>query len=336
MKIFVTGATGFVGEQLVKRLAQNVHARIHVLVRSVVKAQALFKDYENIRYFQGDILEREKIEKALQECEQVYHLAAQAKMWDKNPQSFYEMNVIGTLNVVQAALNRQVKRVVITSTAGVLGASLNGEIVTETTPLKVPLSTEYEKTKALAEKEIQKFLDKGVEIVIVNPTRVYGGGQRSQSNAVTMLLEKYVQGKWRILPGNGNRMGNYVYIDDVVEGHIQAMQKGKNGERYILGGENVSYKELFELFAEVSGKKYTLIPLPVVIMKSFAYVQMFYTALTGKEPLITPAFVKKYLYDWQVSSQKAQQELGYQITPLKVGLQKTLEWLQINAWKRLG
>lgn len=327
MKIFVTGATGFVGEQLVKKLAENAQNEVHILVRSVPKAQEIFAQMPNVRSFQGDLLEAEKIQKAMQECEQVYHLAAQAKVWDKNPQSFYEMNVKGTLNIVQTAIELGVKRIVLTSTAGVLGASLNGEVVSENTPLQVPLSTEYEKTKAQAEKEVQKLLDKGLEIVTVNPTRVYGGGQRSQSNAVTMLLEKYAQGKWRILPGNGKKIGNYVFIDDVVQGHLLAMQKGRSGERYILGGENVSYEELFNIFAEITGKKRWLVPLPVAVMNSFAHLQMLKTRLVGTAPLITPPFVKKYLYDWQVSSQKAQTELGYAITPLKIGLQKTWEWL---------
>ncbi|MCS6795069.1 MAG: SDR family oxidoreductase [Raineya sp.] len=328
MNIFVTGATGFVGEQLVRKLAQNPQHQIHILVRSVPKAQAMFADFGNVIAFQGDLLETEKIQKAMQNCEQVYHLAAQAKVWDENPHSFYEMNVQGTLNIVQTAIKLGVKRAVLTSTAGVLGASLNGEITTENSPLRVPLSTEYEKTKAQAEAEVQKLLDKGLEIIIVNPTRVYGGGQRSQSNAVTMLLEKYAQGKWRILPGNGNKVGNYVYIDDVVQGHILAMEKGKNGERYILGGENVSYNELFALFAEITGKKRWLLPLPVAVMNGFAQLQMLKTRLTGSAPLITPAFVKKYLYDWRVSSRKAEQELGYTITPLKIGLQKTWQWLK--------
>ncbi|PKQ70079.1 NAD-dependent epimerase/dehydratase family protein [Raineya orbicola] len=327
MKIFVTGATGFVGEQLVKKLAENPQNEVHILVRSISKAKEMFSNLPNVFPFQGDLLEAEKIQKAMQECEQAYHLAAQAKVWDKNPHSFYEMNVQGTLNIVQTAIKLRLKRIVLTSTAGVLGASLNGEMITENTPLRVPLSTEYEKTKAQAEKEVQKFLDKGVEVVTVNPTRVYGGGQRSQSNAVTMLLEKYAQGKWRILPGNGKKIGNYVFIDDVVQGHLLAMQKGKNGERYILGGENVSYEELFETFAEITGKKRWLMPLPVPVMSGFAHLQMLKTRLIGSAPLITPPFVKKYLYDWQVSSQKAQKELGYTITPLKIGLQKTWEWL---------
>jgi nucleoside-diphosphate-sugar epimerase len=221
----------------------------------------------------------------------------------------------------------KIEKVVITSTAGVLGPSLNGEMVDENAQSAVPYSTEYERTKALAEEEAKKYLDK-LAIVTLNPTRIYGAGQRSQSNAVTMLLEKYWQGKWRIMPGDGTRIGNYVYIDDVVAGHIAAMQYGHSGKRYILGGENVSYQELFDLFAEVTGKKLTLFKMPISVMMTFAQMQMLKTKLTGKPPLITPNFVKKYLYDWRVSTEKSQKELGLSITPLRIGLEKTFEYLK--------
>jgi nucleoside-diphosphate-sugar epimerase len=229
--------------------------------------------------------------------------------------------------VLDCCLLHKIEKVVITSTAGVLGPSLNGEMVDENSQSAVPYSTEYERTKALAEEEAKKYLDK-LAIVTLNPTRIYGAGQRSQSNAVTMLLEKYWQGKWRIIPGDGKRVGNYAYIDDVVEGHLAAMQRGRTGERYILGGENVSYQELFDLFGEITGKKLVLFKMPISVMMTFAQMQMLKTKLTGKPPLITPNFVKKYLYDWRVSTEKSQKELGLSITPLRIGLEKTFEYLK--------
>lgn len=328
-KIFITGATGYVGEQLARKLANEGNI-VHLLVRQKPKAQKIFPDDTLYKIFEGDILEPEKINKAMEGCQEVYHLAAYAKVWDKDPHAFVKMNVEGTKNILDSCIVQKTEKVVITSTAGVLGPSVSGEMVDENAQSAVPYSTEYEKTKALAEEEAKKYLDKGLSIVTLNPTRIYGAGQRSQSNAVTMLLEKYWQGKWRIMPGDGKRIGNYVYIDDVIEGHLVAMKKGKVGERYILGGENVSYKELFDLFGEVTGKKLHLLNMPIPVMMTFARLQMLKTKLTGKAPLITPNFVKKYLYDWKVSTQKAESELGLKITPLKVGLEKTLEWLKQN------
>lgn len=328
-RIFVTGATGYVGEQLAKKLAQEGHI-VHILARQKQKAQKMFPDDGAFQIYEGDILEADKIQMAMKNCQEVYHLAAYAKVWDKDPKSFFKMNVEGTKNILDNCILQKIDKVVITSTAGVLGPSVGGEIVNENSQSAVPYSTEYERTKAIAEEEAKKYLDKGLQIVTLNPTRIYGAGQRSESNAVTMLLEKYWQGKWRILPGDGKRIGNYVYIEDVVAGHLAAMQKGKNGERYILGGENVSYQELFDLFGEVTGRKLRLFKMPIGVMMGFARLQMIKTQLTGSAPLITPNFVKKYLYDWKVSSQKAQDELNLQITPLREGLYKTLEWLKMQ------
>jgi nucleoside-diphosphate-sugar epimerase len=328
-RIFVTGATGYVGEQLAKKLAQEGHI-VHILARQKQKAQKMFPDDSNFQIFEGDILEANKIQEAMRNCQEVYHLAAYAKVWDKDPNAFMKMNVEGTKNILNSCLLQKIDKVVITSTAGVLGPSVGGEIVNENSQSAVPYSTEYERTKAIAEEEAKKYLDKGLTIVTLNPTRIYGAGQRSESNAVTMLLEKYWQGKWRILPGDGKRIGNYVYIEDVVAGHLAAMQKGKSGERYVLGGENVSYQELFDLFGEITGRKLRLFKMPIGVMMGFARLQMLKTQLTGSAPLITPNFVKKYLYDWKVSSQKAQEELHLQITPLREGLSKTLEWLKMQ------
>lgn len=326
-KIFLTGATGYVGEQLARRLAQNGNT-IHILARQKEKAKKMFSDDTKFKIFEGDILEPKNISKAMEGCQEVYHLAAYAKVWDKDPKAFVKMNVEGTKNVLDSCLFQKVEKVVVTSTAGVLGPSIEGKIVDEKSVSAVPFSTEYERTKAIAEEEAKKYLDKDLAIVTLNPTRIYGAGQRSQSNAVTMLLEKYWQGKWRIIPGDGKKIGNYAYIDDVVEGHLAAMQKGRTGERYILGGENVSYQELFDLFAEITQRKLTLFKMPISLMMSFARLQMLKTKLTNKPPLITPNFVKKYLYDWKVSTEKSQKELGMAITPLRVGLERTLEWLK--------
>ncbi|GAB4489749.1 MAG: NAD-dependent epimerase/dehydratase family protein [Raineya sp.] len=326
-KVFITGATGYVGEQLARKLANQGYIT-HLLVRRKQKAQQIFKDDAHFKIFEGDILEKEKVRQAMKDCQEVYHLAAYAKVWDKDPNAFVKMNIEGTKNVLDNCLSQKIEKVVITSTAGVLGPSVDGKMVDENTQSAIPYSTEYERTKAIAEEEAKKYLEKGLAIVTLNPTRIYGAGQRSESNAVTMLLEKYWQGKWRIMPGDGKRVGNYAYINDVVEGHLAAMQKGRTGERYILGGENVSYQELFDLFGEVTQKKLTLFKMPIAFMMSFAHLQMLKTQLTGKPPLITPNFVRKYLYDWKVSTQKAENELGLKITPLKIGLEKTLEWLK--------
>jgi farnesol dehydrogenase len=163
---------------------------------------------------------------------------------------------------------------------------------------------------------------------MVNPPRIYGPGIITESNAVTRLIKLYMAGKWKIMPGDGKRTGSYVYIDDVVNGHILAMQSGRSGERYILGGVNASYNEFFELLAKIAGKKIKLIKLPVWAMMLAGNAIQLYTKISGKPPLLTPPWIKKYYYDWSLNSEKAQQELGYTYIPLEEGLQKTVDWLK--------
>ncbi|MFQ5446068.1 MAG: hypothetical protein ACE5FF_03975, partial [Saprospiraceae bacterium] len=128
-------------------------------------------------------------------------------------------------------------------------------------------------------------------------------------------------------PGNGQSIGNYVFIDDVVDGHVLAMQNGKPGERYILGGDNVSFIEFFNLLSDLTGQDTRLYKVPIPMMKLAAKVMEMRANLTGTPPILTPPWVKKYLYNWELSSEKAQRELGYQPVPIDVGLSKTVDWI---------
>jgi nucleoside-diphosphate-sugar epimerase len=328
MKIFITGATGYIGNNLAKRLAGEGHT-IHALCRSINKSSLL--DHDNIQVFEGDITDAASIEKAMRGCEQVYHLAAYARVWSKNILDFDTLNVQGTKNVLEAVRKLGVNKIVFTSTAGVLGPS-GDRPVKEDDPRIGDVMNEYEDTKTKAEDLCREYCNKyNMHIVIVNPPRVYGPGLESESNAVTKLVRLYIKGKWKILPGDGKRTGSYVYVDDVVNGHILAMEKGRKGERYILSGVNASYLEFFDELSKVSGRKAKLYPLPVSVMLISGYGMMGYTKLSGRAPLLTPKWIKKYLYDWSLSCEKAQRELGYTYISLKEGLQKTVDWIKING-----
>jgi farnesol dehydrogenase len=143
-------------------------------------------------------------------------------------------------------------------------------------------------------------------------------------------VKLYIKGKWKILPGDGKRTGSYVHVDDVVNGHILAMEKGRAGERYILSGQNASYEEFFDILAKVNGKKFTLYKFPVPLMMIAGYSIMGYSKLTGKPPLLTPQWIKKYFYDWSLSCEKAQRELGYTYRSLEDGLRQTVRWIKQN------
>ncbi|MCX6145414.1 MAG: NAD-dependent epimerase/dehydratase family protein [Ignavibacteriales bacterium] len=187
--------------------------------------------------------------------------------------------------------------------------------------------TEYEETKTIAEREVLQFAAKGFPVVIVNPTRVYGPGKLTEGNSVSLMIDMYDRGKVPVLLNGGKDIGNYVLVDDLVRGHILAMEKGKIGERYILGGENASLRQLFQLVDEVSGKKHFQMNLPPKLAYLYSGIEKKKAEWLGLYPQITPGWVETFLQHWVYSPEKAERELGYTITPLKEGVRITYEWL---------
>jgi len=322
-KIFITGGTGFIGQKLARRLADEGN-EVVALIRSKGKAKDL--EHENISFVEGDLFNIGALEVGMHETDEVYHLAAFASVWAKDD-TFSKVNIDGTLNILNAAKKKGVKKVLVTSTAGVIGPAIDGP-VNEDTPRQVDFFTDYESTKYESELKIKEYVANGQHVVIVNPTRVYGPGPLNVSNSVTKLIKQYTEGKWKFIPGDGMSTGNYVFVEDVINGHILAMAKGRTGERYLLGGEDATYYELFDTIAEVGGKKYKLYNMPLGILLAFGKIQLFLANTFGRQPLITPGWVRKYLYKWSVSSAKAQKELGYEVTSLKDGIQKTVDWVR--------
>ncbi len=325
MKIFVTGATGSIGQHLVKMLAERGHT-IHALVRSVEKAKA--QSLNNLTYFQGDLSDKASIDKAMSGCQQVYHLAACAKVWAKHSGEFYAINVTGTVNILEAAVKHKIEKVVVTSTAGVLGPSLSNTI-TEDTVRELDFFNEYEGSKSMAESRVKDFVNNcNLNVVIVSPSRVYGPFLSGPASSITLMIDKYVNGKWRVYPGTGKEIGNYVYIEDVALGHILAMEKGRKGHTYLLGGENHDYISFYSKLGEASGIDRKMIRIPVWVQLTFARIQLLLAERFGKEPSITPKWISKGNYNWELSSHKAIQELGLPVTPLSEGLRKTVAYVK--------
>ncbi len=324
MNVFVTGATGFIGVSMCHALAAKGHT-VHALVRNPGKAAAI--RHKQIRPSQGHLLDMDSLTEGMRSCDVVVHMAALARVWSRDPGEFHTVNIRGTVNVMNAALQAGVKRAVITSTAGVFGPSLDGQPVGEQMAPGTDPFTPYERTKAIADQEAGAYTEKGIDVVFLHPTRVFGPGQLSESNTVTAMIDGYLKGKWRVIPGNGKSIGNYVYIDDVVQGHLLALERGTSGEHYVLGGENVSYNEFFDILKEQSGIHHRLFHIPYGVMLSASTV-MDVLAWFGIKPLITSGFVKKYNYDWINSSQKAIDELGYRPISLKEGITKTIRWIR--------
>ena len=326
-RYLVTGGTGFIGRRLVDKLVDQGH-EVHVLSRDPAK-KALFRSPQ-VHFFTGDITSPEALQRAMEGCHAVFHLAAYAKGWAPDDRPYETYNVTGTERVLQAARQQGVARVLFCSTAGVINPS-SGTPATEETLRTLPFFTAYERTKAKAEEVVQQYVREGGDAVIVNPSRVFGPGPLVESNSVTRIIDLFRRGKWHIIPGDGRSYGNYVYVDDVAEGMLLARERGRCGERYILGGENLTYLDLFEALRQATGRRPWLLPLPLPLMLFLSRLMMGGYRLFRLRPLITPDWVKRYMYDWKLSTAKARSELGYHPLPFSEALQKTLSYLNGQA-----
>jgi farnesol dehydrogenase len=323
MKCFLTGITGFIGTNLARQLMVDGH-QVHAIIRNPGRTD--LPDIPGIKYYKGDLHDKHVLLEAMKGCEVAYHLAAFAKPWARDRSDYYRINVEGAINVFSAAQQAGVKKVVFTSSAATMSPSPGTDPVDESRARDIPYFNLYESTKAEAEEKAKEFSRNGLPVVTVNPSRVFGPGPINPSNSVTRMILSYQRGKWRIIPGDGKKVGNYVYIDDVVHGHILAAMYGKAGERYILGGDNLTFDEFFKNLEDVCHKHHRMFHLPLPVMTAAASLMEAQAAVTGIPPLITASFVKKYLNHWSLNSNKALQELGYKMTPFREGVLKTLEW----------
>lgn len=321
----ITGSTGFIGMALAKTLAEQGRP-LHLLVRSPEKARSL--ETEGVTLFKGDITDVASLEAAMKGTTHVFHLAALAKQVSKDTADFDRINVEGTRNVLECALKYNIRKVVYTSTAGVFGTTGADEEADENRKKPDGYTTEYERTKKISEDICREYSGRGLNITLAYPTRVFGPGIVTESNAVTKIISLYTKGKWRIIPGNGKTYGNYVYIEDVVRGLILAMEKGADAQGYILGGQNVTFNELFMTIKSCSAKKYHLIHIPYPVLWFAGLVMLAAGKLTHTPPLITPVWIRRYLQHRRLSSSKAIKDLGYRVTPLDEGISRTMEWLK--------
>jgi len=322
MKTFITGATGFIGGRLTEELSRRGNELV-VLRRegSACPASGL----AGVETVTGDILDSTSLENAMAGCGRVYHLAGYAKNWAKDPATFTRVNVDGLCNVLEAARRSGVRRVVWTSSAVTPGPS-NGTPVTESTFREHSFYTPYEASKYAAEQRVPDFTGGGLEVVTVNPSRVFGPGVLNEGNSVTRMIALTLAGKFRFIPGDGEAVGNYAFVEDVVRGLLLAMEYGRSGERYILGGENMSYNEFFRTVSLVSGRRRKMFHLPRSLAMKFSRFEEFRSALGG-HPLITPGWMRTFLENWEVSVDKSRRELGYETTPFADAVGITVRWL---------
>jgi nucleoside-diphosphate-sugar epimerase len=319
----ITGATGYIGQKLAYHLAGQ-GLKVHLLVRNA--AQRNLPSHQNISIFEGDVQDPGSVQKAIHGCTQVYHVAGLARLIHKDPSVFYRVNVDGTKNLLEAAKAEGVRKFIYTSTTGVIGPSLN-QPMRECDPRTIGYDNDYETSKELAEHLVVQFSSNGLEGVIVSPSRVYGPGLSTYSSGVNRFIQGYLKKGFAVVPICDHVYGNYAYIDDVIAGHILAMEKGRNGERYILGGENVSFGSLMQAIRHES-RRGRFIRIPKSIIKTAALGSQMKAMVLRQTPELTPRMVDRLFLSCAFSSDKAIRELGYSITPFTEGIRKTISHIK--------
>lgn len=325
LKILVTGAGGFVGKAITRALAEQGH-RVIALYRSSIPAE--LSRHELITPVKGDIQDTGFLNRAMQGVDGVFHVAAFAKPWARDRSIYYDINERCTVNICEACIAHGVKRLVLTATAGIHGPQKGALIDEDTWPEQY--FTDYEISKNNGRLAALQFREKGLEVVVVSPARVYGPGELTESNVPVRLMNIYLSQKMGIVPANGKGVGSYVYIDDVVKGHLLAMTRGVSGEEYLLGGENLSYNEFFATLARVTGKRYPVVKIPYPLSLMIGKSMQFMADNFGVTPKITTPWVRRYLQDWGISTKKIE-ALGYRPLSLAEGMERVIPSIPLRS-----
>ena len=326
MKALVTGATGFVGGAVARALVR-VGVDVRVLARSQSDTQNL--SGLPVERIEGDLLNSDSLQTALAGCQQLYHVAAYYALWAKDPAIFYDINVTGTRNVLAAARLAGIQRTVYCSTIGAIGLPANGGLGTEDTPVSLDqMAGHYKRSKYLAEQEVLKFASEGLPVVIVNPSAPVGAGDVKPTPTGQVIVD-FMKGR---MPAYIETGMNIVDVDDVAAGHLLAMEKGRQGERYILGCKNLMLKDVFDILSGLTGVKAPSLRLPRSAVLPLAYVNQWIADLTGQPPRIPLEGVRMAKYRMHYDCSKAVRELGIPQTPPEKALEKAVRWFRSHGY----
>jgi dihydroflavonol-4-reductase len=324
---FVTGASGFVGSHVV-RLLRMRGDRIRVLMRRTSHPANV--EGLGCEIVQGDLRRTDSWERSLQGCRWVFHVAADYRLWARNPREIYESNVDGTRNLLEACRKAGVERVVYTSTVGTVGMRPDGLPADEETPVALAdMIGHYKRSKFMAERVADEFAQSSLSVVIVNPTAPVGWGDTKPTPTGKVILD-FLRGR---MPAYVDTGLNVVAVDDVAQGHLLAQRHGKPGERYILGSENMSLKEILQILARISGRRAPRMRLPwFVALIAGSLDQFFVGTILRREPSIPLEGVRMARHKMFVNIEKARRELGYNPTPAAEALRGAVEFYRKGPW----
>lgn len=326
MKALVTGASGFIGGAVVRALvAAGVAVRITARPGNDLRHLASLP----MERVEADLRDKESLVRALQGCRHLYHVAAHYALWAKDPSIFYDINVTGTRTLLEAAREAGLERIVYCSTIGAIGLPPGGGLGTETTPVSLDqMAGHYKRSKYLAEQEVLKLAREGLPVIIVNPSAPVGAGDVKPTPTGQIIVD-FMKGR---MPAYIETGMNLIDVDDVAAGHLLAMEKGRGGERYILGNQNLLLPEVFEILSRLTGVKAPRIKLPRLAILPLAYMNEWIASLTTHPPRIPLEGVRMAKYKMHYDCSKAIKELGLPQTPVDVALDKAVRWFRVHGY----
>ncbi|SPE44396.1 putative dihydroflavonol-4-reductase [Candidatus Sulfotelmatobacter sp. SbA7] len=336
MKAFVTGATGFLGSHVARVLAEQ-GAELRLLVRPTSDLRNL--DGLDAARVVGDLRDAASIEKALSGCDVVFHVAADYRLWVRDPGEMYRSNVEGTRSLLEAARKQGVRRVVYTSSVATMGftfgssgglSSKTGNLADEQSPVGISdMIGHYKRSKFMAEQVAVDAARSGVDVVIVNPTTPIGERDIKPTPTGRIVVD-FLKRKFPAYVETGL---NLVDATECARGHIQALEKGRSGERYILGGENLTLKQILDRLAAITGLPSPSVKLPYFFALATGVVDEMVTGrLLGREPRATIDAVRMGRKMMFVSSAKAERELGWRTIPVEGALRRSVDWFRSNGY----
>ncbi|KAI3762936.1 hypothetical protein L1987_53378 [Smallanthus sonchifolius] len=330
MKLLVTGASGFLGGRLCHALLRHGHSvRAFVRPTSDVSSLPPPSDDVPLELAYGDITDYPSLVAACSGCRVVFHAAAVVESWLPDSSQFISVNVGGLKNVLRAYKEMgTIEKIIYTSSFFALG-STDGYTADESQMHSTKsFCTEYEKSKTIADNIALEAAKQGVPITVVCPGVMYGPGKISAGNILARTLIERFNGRLPGYIGDGNDRFSFSHVDDVTNGHVSAMEKGQQGQRYLLTGENASFMQVFDIAADITNTKRSWINIPLFVIEFYGWLSVLFCIITGKLPLISPPVVYYLRHQWAYSCEKAKRELNYKPRNLTEGLEDIIPWLK--------